>query len=204
MRHTVRRNRLWTVPTLKHYVLNGVQAAVRNGHQRPAAAVGYELLGLAHQAGMATATVRAGPNHPGGAILLHDGEKVWLLWPSSGAWLSAAELTELIATPEVGKDVTAILVPASPLDFCLRTQILGHVLRRTLGPGAPVLGDSPTLRRQTWRELLETEEEGVGESARTRPSVEVDFDLGLFTDFAERWRVKAVPVNRSEAHPPPH
>ncbi len=199
-RSAVRRNALDTVPVILGFVSRAPPEPDRITKQRPLTEPeAYEVLGLARQAGMAAALTRSGKDRTLESLLIHDGEKAWILFPATGTWFCGTGFQELLASAEApgtaesapeNAGTPGILVPASPLDFCLRTQVLGRVLRQVLGPAVPVFGDSPSLRRQTWKDLL------GANPPQANPTVNVDFDLELFTQFRKNWRI----VRRS-VHP---
>ncbi|NOY81569.1 MAG: hypothetical protein GXP31_11280 [Kiritimatiellaeota bacterium] len=199
-RTVVRRNALETVPALLDFVSRPLPSGPPSplAKQQPLTEnEAYQLLGLSRQAGMATAVTRSPKDRTLEYLLIHDGEKAWLLRPATGAWFCGTSFSELLAsvqkpqaTKTAGKHTTTrkVLILASPLDFCLRTQVLGRVLQLTLGAAAPVFGDSPSLRRQTWLDLL-------GAAPReTRPFERTDFDLMMFADFRKQWRITSRPV----------
>ena len=118
-----------------------------------------------------------------GVVCLHDGTDAWLAAPAKGAFLrgvTAADLlgdAELLAALGMNRDRlhgVGLALPVHPLAFCSRTQVLAQMLAAALGPASPLLDQSPTLRRQTWRDL------GGASASADGIDLPVGFDLGAF------------------------
>jgi len=111
--------------------------------------------------------------------VFHDGVCLWLVAPDSGALLHGEDFAALwtalqAAVPGAAPSVRGrLLLRASPLDFCYRTQLLAALVREGTGRIGPLFGDSPALRRSAWEALITTSSRRDGRAA-VEPVVEYD------------------------------
>ena len=168
-----------------------------------------DLAQVGWEAGFEVASIRAAYGAKTGLAELRRDRAVWLLGPQSApvADRRAAELgTDPALRAQFGLSTAepaeyGLVLPLHPLDFISRTQTLGQILTRTLGPElVPRERASASLRLRRYSALVASEAQSQPAPTATPAAVlRVTYDAALFRRFA----AELTPAD-TRSSPPPH
>jgi tetratricopeptide (TPR) repeat protein len=129
----------------------------------------YAMAMLARQAGFRVAVLKTDSGNCGILEIRCDG-KSWLANPATGVLRPGRVAEQLSSDVALARELglpnqqkLVRLLPLHPLEFKVKAQAVGQVLRQALGEVAPLIGEPPTMALLGYRRSLARDPRGAGQ-----------------------------------------